>query len=50
MSRFALLTRIAQELVNEVGTSLLPDPCLLRFPLFGEELVIHFPAHQFLHP
>ena len=34
-----------KELVDDASALLLLDPSLLRFLLFGEELVVYFPAH-----
>ena len=42
---FTLLIGFVQELVDDASALLLLDPSLLRFPLFGEELVVYFPAH-----
>src|SRR5215469_11747187 len=45
---------IAQEVVDKLGALLLVlrllRPCLLRLPLFGEPVIVHFPAHRILHP
>jgi hypothetical protein len=40
-----LFIGLAQELVEDACTLLLLDPSLVRFLLFGEELVVYFPAH-----
>jgi hypothetical protein len=40
----ALFIGVVQELVDDTSALLLLDPSFLRF-LFGEELVVHFPAH-----
>ena len=37
---FTLLIGFVQELVDDASALLLLDPSLLRFPLFGEELVV----------
>ena len=42
---FTLLIGFVQELVDDASALLLLDPSLLRSPLFGEELVVYFPAH-----
>jgi hypothetical protein len=42
---FALSIGFVQEPIDDARTALLFDPSLLRFLLFGEELVISFPAH-----
>jgi hypothetical protein len=44
-----LFIGLAQELVEDACTLLLLDPSLVRFLLFGEELVVYFPAHRILH-
>src|SRR5262249_42008138 len=41
---FALSIGFVQEPIDDARTALLFDPSLLRFLLFGEELVISFPA------
>jgi hypothetical protein len=41
----ALLIGLVQKLVDNTSALLLLDPSLLRFLLFGEELVVYFPAH-----
>src|SRR5262249_26667567 len=43
---------LAQELVEELGALLLilRFLCFLRLPLFGEPVIVHFPAHRILHP
>jgi hypothetical protein len=42
---FVLLIGLIQESVDDVSALLLLDPSFLRFRLFGEELVVDFPAH-----
>src|SRR5262249_4257797 len=41
---FALSIGFVQEPIDDARTALLFDPSLLRFLLFGKELVISFPA------
>ena len=48
-SLFALSIGFVQEPIDETRTARLLDLSLLRFLLFGEELVISFPAHWVLH-
>jgi hypothetical protein len=40
-----LFIGLAQELVEDACTLLLLDSSLVRYLLFGEELVVYFPAH-----
>jgi hypothetical protein len=42
---FVLHIGLIQESVDDVSALLLLDPRFLRFRLFGEELVVDFPAH-----
>jgi hypothetical protein len=42
---FVLLIGLIQESVDDVSALLFLDPSFLRFRLFGEELVVYFPAH-----
>ena len=46
---FALSIGFVQEPIDETRTARLLDLSLLRFLLFGEKLVISFPAHWVLH-
>jgi hypothetical protein len=41
----ALFIGLVQELVDDASALLLFDPSLLHFLLFGEEIVVYFPAH-----
>jgi hypothetical protein len=42
---FVLLIGVIQESVDDVSALLFLDPSFLCFRLFGEELVVYFPAH-----